>query len=210
MPKWPPIEALKPTRCRRWRDWPARSAIRMCATAAPSAARSPTTIRPPTTPRRSSGSGATVHHQCAQASPRGQILHRHVRDGAQTPTKSSPPSSFRCRQRAGYAKFPQSRLALCHGRRVRCADIGRQGPGGGHGCGPIGVPVPEMETALEKNFSRRCTGGDHGRRRGPQQRHACLGRIPRPSRECHGPPGGCDCAVDNCRIFWPADQDCGP
>ena len=74
------LAAWSRRRSRRLPTSPARSAIRPCAIAAPSAARSPTTIRMPTirpAPR------ARRHHHHQQASHRGRrILQGPVRDRA--------------------------------------------------------------------------------------------------------------------------------
>ena len=93
-------------------------------------------------------------------------------------------------KRAGYAKFPNpaSRYAMVgvfvaqdKAGKVRVAVTG---------AGPFGVPGGGNGAGAGEELLGRCPERRHRRGQGPQQRHARLGRIPRPSRERDGPPGG--------------------
>ena len=100
------------------------SAIRMCATAAPSAARSPTTIPPPTIPAAVLALGATDRHQQARDQGR-RLLQGPVHDRAAATARSSraSPSPFR---QVRLRQVRQPGLALCAGRRGRGADRQRR------------------------------------------------------------------------------------
>ena len=84
-----------------WPISPRRSAIRMSAIAARSAARSPTTIPAADYPAALLALDATDPHQ--QARDRGgRFLHRPVRRRRWRMARSSPPSSFPAPAKAGY------------------------------------------------------------------------------------------------------------
>ncbi len=93
-------------------------------------------------------------------------------------------------KRAGYAKFPNPASLYAMVGVFVAQDKCRQGAGGGHRGRTKVFRVPEMERALREQLLGRCIERHHRRGKGPQQRHARLGRIPRPSGQCHGSPGG--------------------
>ena len=107
------------------------------------------------------------------------------------PTRSSPPSSFRCAQRAAYAKFPQSGVALRAGRRVRRAGGEWRRARRRDRRGAVGVPRDGDRGRAAARASR------------PTRRRACAvdasglnsdlhgsRRVPRASRLGHGVAGG--------------------
>ena len=92
-------------------------------------------------------------------------------------------------KKSGYAKFPNPAslyamvgvfVAQLADGSVRVAVTG---------AGPGVFRVPEMEAALAKNFSADGAGRHRGQGQGPEQRHACLGRIPRAFDHGHGEAG---------------------
>ena len=96
---------------------PAISAIRQCATWARSAARSPTTIRPPTIRRRCWRSTRTIHtnkREIAADDFFTGLFETALEDG-----EIITAVAFEAPDKGGYAEIPQPGLALCHGRRLR-------------------------------------------------------------------------------------------
>ena len=95
--------------CARWR---APSATRTCATAAPSAARSPTTIPPPTTRRRCWRSAPPSAPTSARSRP--TTSSRACSRPRSATARSSRASPSRSRRKFAYVKFanPASRYAL--------------------------------------------------------------------------------------------------
>ena len=92
-------------------------------------------------------------------------------------------------KKAGYAKFPNP-ASLYAMVGVFVAQIeGWLGARRRDRCGPGVFRVPEMEAALAKSFSAEALAGIAVKAEGPQQRHACLGRISRPFDRCHGEAG---------------------
>ena len=95
-----------------WPSSPARSAIRRCATAAPSAARSPTTIRTPTIRRRCWASAPPSSPTSARSRP--TISSRACSTTALEPDEIITKVSFPLAKKAAYKKFkhPASGFAL--------------------------------------------------------------------------------------------------
>ena len=134
---------------------PAASATPRCAIAARSAARSPTTTRPPTIPPRALALGATIVTNKREIAA-DDYLQRPVRDRARSGRAHHRRCASRSRRRRPTMKFRQPRLALCAGRRVRRQDRRRR-PRRGHRRGRRAAcsASSAFETALDANFSRR-------------------------------------------------------
>jgi carbon-monoxide dehydrogenase medium subunit len=144
-------------RCRCWPRCRARSAIRRCAIAAPSAARSPTTIRTPTIRRRCSGLGATIITNKRRIA--ADDFFKGMFETALAPDEIITKVQFPIAKKAAYEKFkhPASGFALVgvfvskRGSDIRVAVTG---------AGSNGVfRVASFEEALKKRFSPKSIEG---------------------------------------------------
>ena len=156
-----------------------------CAIAAPSAARSPTTIRTPTIRRPASGSAPPSSPTSGASRP--TISSRACSRPRSRRTRSSQ-GELPDRQEGGLREVPQSGLALRAGRRVR-VEARLRDPRRRHRRRLNGVfRVTSFEEALKKRFAREVARGhdDPGRRH--EQRHPWQRRISRASRRRAGAP----------------------
>ena len=172
--------ARRSPRCR------ARSATRRCATAAPSAARSPTTIRTPIIRRRCLGLGATIitnKRRIAADDFFTGMFSTALEDG-EIITKVSFPIA----KKAAYEKFkhPASGFALVgvfvskRGADIRVAVTG---------AGANGVfRVKSFEEALKKRFAAKSLEGMTHPGERHEQRHPRQRRISRASGRRAGAP----------------------
>ena len=185
------VAGSKPTSRRPFPALPrlrAASAIRMCATRARSAGRSPTTTRRRTIRPPALGLGATIHTSEPQ-DPGGR---------SSSPACSRPPSKgaemvtaveFPIPKKSGYAKFPNPAslyamvgvfVAQLADGSVRVAVTG---------AGPGVFRAPEHGSGACQELLGDGAGWHRGQGQGPEQRHACLGRIPRAFDHGHGEAG---------------------
>ena len=165
---------------RRWPRWPAASAIRRCATAAPSAAASPTTTPRPATRPAALASGATIVTN-TRRDRGGRLLPGHVHHGARRPARSSPRCGSRSRNgRATRSSSSRPRALPLVGVFVaKYADGVRVAVTGASENGVF--RWTEAEAALSTIFRRRGGQGPVGQCRWHDRRPARHARIPRAS-----------------------------
>ncbi len=103
--------------------------------------------------------------------------------------------------KAGYTKFPEPGLALCHRRRVRRPHARRLGEGRRDRCGPVRVPPGRGGGAAEGALRARGARRPRRQRARPQHRHPRQRRIPRSRDRGDGearrrPGGGFHAMID--------------
>ena len=180
-------------RCREERDpRPRRSRrpyrrSRPCATAARSAARSPTTIRRRIIRPRSLALDATIVTNKRKIA--ADDFFKGLFETALEPGEIITAVSFPIPEKSDYMKFPNpaSRYAIVG---VYVAKTGNNVRVAVTGAGPVRLPPEGHGSGADEELHAGCDQGHQAEAKRAQLRHPCERRISRPSRQRDGAPRG--------------------
>ncbi len=145
-----------PRRCRwrsrRWPRSPAASAIRRSATAARSAARSPTTIPAADYPAALVAASVRRSSPSAGRSPPRGVLPRHVRDRARS-RRDRDGGALSAGPRRRVREVPAARRRATRSRRLRRGDRRRRPRRRDRRAGPCVFRLPDLEAMLAERFA---------------------------------------------------------